>query len=88
MAATVNNPNDSLDVNNKGTYELISVQDSLCPGSIVSDAATYTVDWVPRPSAKLSQNTPMILEPNNGSYILSPICEGISDHVELELGGE
>ncbi|TFK77394.1 hypothetical protein BDN72DRAFT_830551 [Pluteus cervinus] len=87
MTAVLNSPNDALKVNNKGTYELLEVRDSQCPGSITPDASTYTVDWVPRPAAKLAQNTIATFEPGNGSYILPPICEGISDSVDLELSG-
>ena len=62
--------------------------DSQCPGSVITDAATYNVDWVPRPSAKLSVETKAIHETYNGSYIIPPICEGVDSHVDLELTGE
>jgi nucleoporin POM152 len=68
------------------TFVLIQVTDSQCPGSVIADAATYKVDWVPRPSANLSQIEAKY-EPYNNSHILPPICEGIEDHVDLDLTG-
>jgi nucleoporin POM152 len=68
------------------TFVLFQVMDSQCPGSVIADAATYKVDWVPRPSVSLSQ-TEANYEPYNNSHILPAICEGIEDHVDLDLKG-
>jgi nucleoporin POM152 len=65
----------------------VQVMDSECPGSVITDASTYQVDWVPKPSARLSPDTEVIYQPHNGSHILPPICEGTDDHVDLELAG-
>lgn len=62
--------------------------DSQCPGSVIADASTYKVDWVPTPSAKLSPETEAAYEPYNSSHVLPPICEGMDDHVDLELTGQ
>ncbi|KAG7452288.1 uncharacterized protein BT62DRAFT_881882 [Guyanagaster necrorhizus] len=85
LTATLTIPNDFLHVTDKGTYEILEISDSQCPGSIVADGLTYRVDWIPKPSAKLSQTTAATYEPYNGSYILPPICEGMTNHVELDL---
>ncbi|KAI9068689.1 hypothetical protein FKP32DRAFT_1587461 [Trametes sanguinea] len=87
MTATLKSPNDELRVGAKGTYELLEVSDSQCPGSVVQGEATYIVDHVPRPSAKLSSDVQAVYERFNGSHILAPICEGLSDHVDLDLTG-
>ncbi|KAJ8702215.1 hypothetical protein PTI98_000954 [Pleurotus ostreatus] len=79
-------PNDHLQVTQKGTYELLAVSDSLCPGWVI-DGKTYEVDWVPRPYAKLSPKIEAIYESFNNSHILPPICEGNNAHVDLELTG-
>ena len=65
----------------------MQVWDSQCPGTVVPEAANYAVDWIPRPSAKLSPEVQATYEPHNGSHILPPICEGINDHVDLDLTG-
>jgi nucleoporin POM152 len=70
---------------------LLTVQqvfDSQCPGTVLPEASTYIVDWVLRPSAKLSPSTDATHEPHNGSYILPSICEGTNGHVDLELTGK
>ncbi|KAJ8084484.1 hypothetical protein PM082_003254 [Marasmius tenuissimus] len=85
--ASLNTPNDALKVTEKGEYELLEILDSQCPGTVVADASTYKVDWVPRPVAKLSSQTKAVYEPFNNSYVLPSICEGRDDHVDLELTG-
>ncbi|KZT74944.1 hypothetical protein DAEQUDRAFT_659210 [Daedalea quercina L-15889] len=87
MSVTVASPNGELHVLEKGTYELVEVSDSQCPGSVVSGDSAYRVDHVVRPSARLSPEIRSTYEPYNGSHILPPICEGAHDHVDLELTG-
>ncbi|KAI0964418.1 hypothetical protein AcW1_001243 [Taiwanofungus camphoratus] len=85
--ATLASPNDDLRVTQKGLYEILEVADSQCPGSVIATDATYQVNHIPRPSARLTSEIQAIYEPYNGSHILQPICEGVNDHVDLELTG-
>ncbi|KIY73469.1 hypothetical protein CYLTODRAFT_485323 [Cylindrobasidium torrendii FP15055 ss-10] len=82
------NANAYLEVKDKGTYELLKVTDSQCPGTVVPNFDIYRVQWVPRPSAKLSQNTEATFDRYNGSHILPSVCEGVPAHVDLELTGK
>ena len=66
---------------------LVQIMDSQCPGSVIIDESTYRVDWVPRPSATLAPETVVTYTSHNRSHILPPICEGIDDHVDLDLTG-
>jgi nucleoporin POM152 len=100
---TLHSPNDHLRVTNQGLYEIIEVcdrhllisdktdfcqvTDSQCPGVVLADGSTYKVDWIPRPSAKLSPLTEATYAAYNGSHILQPICEGMNGHVDLDLTG-
>ena len=59
--------------------------DSQC--SIIADESTYKVDWVPRPSARFAPETEVVYSLHNRSHILPPICEGLDDHVDLDLTG-
>ncbi|KAH9486481.1 Nucleoporin [Psilocybe cubensis] len=79
--------NANIQVREKGVYELVSVFDSECKGTIAEDSSTYTVEWIPRPSAQLAPSTPATFDVYNGSHILRPICEGTNDHVDLDLTG-
>ncbi|KAJ3558980.1 hypothetical protein NM688_g617 [Phlebia brevispora] len=88
FATTLTSPNDELRITEKGLYEIVDVSDSQCPGSVIVDSADYLVNWIPRPSAKLSPEIQATYEPYNGSYILPPICEGLPDHVDLDLTGK
>jgi nucleoporin POM152 len=56
----------------------------------VAEASTFRVDWIPRPSAQLSADTAAAAtyEAYNGSHILSPICENLDAHIDLDLTGD
>ncbi|KAI0699371.1 hypothetical protein C8T65DRAFT_581174 [Cerioporus squamosus] len=87
QTAKLKSPNDELRVNAKGTYELLEVSDSQCPGTVVKGDEIYQVEHVPRPAAKLSPDVQSSYERFNGSHILPAICEGMNDHVDLDLTG-
>ncbi|KAG6910514.1 hypothetical protein DXG01_009933 [Tephrocybe rancida] len=87
ITRTLTNPNDNLIVAQRGTFEILDITDSHCPGSVITEASTFEVNWVPRPSAKLSSQTKSIYEPHNSSHILPPVCEGTPDYVDLDLKG-
>ncbi|KAF9056084.1 hypothetical protein BJ165DRAFT_1430770 [Panaeolus papilionaceus] len=87
LSSTIHDRNGHLSVAEQGVYELVEISDHQCPGQIIQDASTYTVEWIPRPMAKLAPSTNALYDRHNGSYILPPICEGMNDHVDLELTG-
>ncbi|KAJ6604793.1 hypothetical protein DFH09DRAFT_1242695 [Mycena vulgaris] len=88
-SAVLNTANDHLNVMDAGVYRILEVTDSQCPGFVVAEASSFRVDWIPRPSAKLSADTAAAAtyEAYNGSHILSPICEGMDAHIDLDLAG-
>ncbi|KAJ7110070.1 hypothetical protein C8R44DRAFT_271693 [Mycena epipterygia] len=89
QSAVLNTANDHLHVTEAGLYQILDVTDSQCPGFVVAEASTFRVDWIPRPSAKLSADTAAAAtyENYNGSHILSPICENTDAHIDLDLTG-
>lgn len=89
MTARLQNPNDAIQVDRAGVYELLEVVDSQCPGSIDAESLTYTVTMIPKPRATLSKESQANAEfvAKNRSYIIRPVCEGVSDHVDLDLRG-
>ncbi|KAF7339349.1 hypothetical protein MSAN_02148700 [Mycena sanguinolenta] len=89
QSAVLNTANDFLHVTDAGVYEIVDVVDSQCPGFVVAEASIFRVDWIPRPSAKLSADTAAAAtyEAYNGSHILSPICENMDAHIDLDLTG-
>ncbi|KAF7347718.1 hypothetical protein MVEN_01529000 [Mycena venus] len=89
QSASLNTANDFIHVTDAGVYEILDVADSQCPGFVVAEASTFRVDWIPRPSAKLSADTAAAAtyEAYNGSHILSPICENMDAHIDLDLTG-
>ncbi|EGN93112.1 hypothetical protein SERLA73DRAFT_116213 [Serpula lacrymans var. lacrymans S7.3] len=87
QSVTLNSPNDYIRVTEKGTYELIDVLDSQCPGSVITGEESFIVHWVPKPSAKLLPQTTSTFDSFNRSHILPSLCQGQDDHVDLELNG-
>lgn len=86
--ATLKSSNDYLAVRDRGIYQLIEVSDSQCPGSIVDNEAEYKVDWIPRPNVKLSADTAVVYHRHNGSHVRAAVCEGLGDHVDLDVTGK
>ncbi|KAK6352699.1 hypothetical protein TWF730_009510 [Orbilia blumenaviensis] len=77
--------NSFLPANKRGRYQLISVNDAICPGSVVETANTFDIDWIPRPFAQVVQSTSTTVK--GDLHIRNPICEGDEDAVELSLEG-
>ncbi|TFK64436.1 hypothetical protein BDN72DRAFT_264822 [Pluteus cervinus] len=88
LSATVTSPIGSIPVSEAGTYELLEVVDNKCSGTILSEASTFQVNWIPRPYVKLAADTVMTRDTYNESYILKPVCHNADDHVELDLIGK
>ncbi|EJD54259.1 hypothetical protein AURDEDRAFT_94875 [Auricularia subglabra TFB-10046 SS5] len=82
-----NNANAELRVRRPGVYELLSIKDKHCPGTVSETEAQYEVLWVPRPSVKLASTTAVSYIASNDSYVRAPVCEGVLDAVDLELDG-
>ncbi|KAJ7161436.1 hypothetical protein C8R43DRAFT_1095699 [Mycena crocata] len=89
QSAVLSTSNDHLHVTDAGVYQILDVTDSQCPGFVVAEASNFRVEWIPRPSAKLSADTAIAVtyEAYNGSHILSPICENMDAHIDLDLTG-
>ncbi|KAF5844830.1 hypothetical protein GGP41_008826 [Bipolaris sorokiniana] len=78
------NPNSWLDVKTDGTYQLISVRDSICPGLIDDTADQFHVSWVARPSLSVPEKSAVL---DGSKYIKEPVCEGDEDAFDVSLTG-
>lgn len=78
--------NAYLDVKNDGTYQLLSVRDSICPGLIEQKASQFDVSWIARPALSIAESPAMLLE--GGKYIKDPVCEGEEDAFDISLSGK
>lgn len=82
---SVKNANDNLGVKSQGTYQLIAVRDSVCPGFIDEKASRFAVDWVPRPKLTIPTSESMVLEGSH--YVKEAVCEGDEDTFDVALTG-
>ncbi|OAL46284.1 hypothetical protein IQ07DRAFT_575339 [Pyrenochaeta sp. DS3sAY3a] len=81
---TFQNANSYLDVTNHGTYQLLSVQDIVCPGVIDEQANQFDVSWVARPSMSIPETSAVL---QGGKYVKDAVCEGDEDSFEIALQG-
>jgi len=86
LTKRANNANDNLLVKNQGTYELIDVRDSQCPGSVVPAASRFEVGWFPRPEISIVES-PSITS-DGETFVKQDICEGDIDGFEVNLKGK
>ena len=84
-AQTLQYPNDVLEVNRPGVYEIVDVHDAVCPGSVDSGASTFEVAWIPRPDIRVADNA--VIEHGGDKYVKAEVCEGSEDALELTLSG-
>lgn len=82
---TFSNANSNLDVKADGTYQLLSVKDSVCPGLIDEKADQFDVSWVARPSLSIPGPTAVL---EGGQYVKEAVCEGDEDSFDIALHGK
>lgn len=82
----VQHPNANLVVPSlAGEYDLVAVRDRYCTGRV--DAASWTVEILPRPTVALDSSPQIGTLVKNGSIIRSPVCQGVEDSIALKLTG-
>lgn len=78
--------NDHVTVSERGVFELVSVRDRQCPGSVDTAAAKFEVNWIDRPQLKIADSSGVKREGNK--YIKREVCEGDVDALELRFSGQ
>lgn len=86
LQTNVEKANDNLAIKTEGTYHLVSVRDSVCPGFIDEKASQFSVGWVPRPKLSIPTSASMIFE--GGNFIKEAVCEGDEDSFDVTLTGK
>ncbi|KAF2827520.1 hypothetical protein CC86DRAFT_455162 [Ophiobolus disseminans] len=79
------NENAYMDVKTDGTYHLLSVRDSVCPGLIEEKSSRFSVSWVARPTISVAESPAVVFE--GGKYVKDPVCEGEEDSFDVSLSG-
>lgn len=78
--------NAFLEVDERGTYELVYVRDKNCPGTVDSATPRFSVDWIMRPELKIPNSAGLTQE--HDLYIKREVCEGDVDALELNIKGK
>jgi nucleoporin POM152 len=79
-------PNARLGIKSEGTYQLLSVRDSVCPGFIDEKANQFHVGWIQRPRIGISESSGAVFEDDR--YIKEAVCEGDEDSFDISLSGK
>ncbi|KAK9460066.1 uncharacterized protein V1516DRAFT_678824 [Lipomyces oligophaga] len=95
MSVTRNRPNgDSIMVSEEGRYEILSVYDAYCPGTVPEkhSVSMFEVDWLDRPRLELAESPVLRSVEEDGEQkskmkIRNDVCEGDEDSLEVELYG-
>jgi nucleoporin POM152 len=78
--------NDYIEVNERGTYELVDVEDVQCHGEVDPKASTFDVSWFPRPELSLVSEDS--IKERAGVFFKQDVCEGDVDGFEVALKGK
>lgn len=82
----VRDANSILNVQDAGTYQLLSVRDSVCPGLVEEEASQFNVGWIPRPKISIAETSSIRFE--HGKYVKDAVCEGDEDSFDVSLTGK
>ncbi|KAJ9620872.1 hypothetical protein H2203_007458 [Taxawa tesnikishii (nom. ined.)] len=81
--ATMSRNNDGIEVQDEGTYEIMSVSDAVCPGAPDESTNKFEVKWVTRPQMRIAEGS--YAEQVGKKYIKHEVCEGEEDSVDLHI---
>ncbi|KAL5361872.1 hypothetical protein BJX96DRAFT_90590 [Aspergillus floccosus] len=76
--------NSALTVGQEGRYELLSVSDASCPGSVDPSANAFEISWIPRPRITAVDGSPVS---DSGRLEKRDVCQGVDDSLEIRLSG-
>ncbi|GAB7363356.1 hypothetical protein MBLNU230_g3636t1 [Neophaeotheca triangularis] len=82
---TANRPNDLIRISEAGTYHLIGLRDSICPGQVDEQANRFDVSWIARPELRVSPNE--VVSQKGNTLMMQDVCEGEEDAVEVLFKG-
>ena len=87
LSKTVGNPNNQIEVDAEGTYEILNVTDSRCPGSVDGMAAKFDVSWIPRPKMDIAESVSVTRVESGSTFIKKDVCEGVEDATDITFTG-
>lgn len=79
------NNNDIISVRQEGTYEIKSVRDARCPGSVDEKSSKFDVAFIPRPHILPSEAPQHTIWEDR--IMRNAVCEGDEDAIVLALRG-
>jgi nucleoporin POM152 len=81
----VDSPNGLFATSEEGMYELLEVNDAICPGAVDENAKKFSIDWIERPQLRIPETSYDRVE--GDKYIKNDVCEGEDDLVNVHFSG-
>ena len=85
MERTLRDSNDYIEATAEGTYEIVDVRDSHCPGIVDMSSHRFSVSWIPRPSIGITESP--LIRYSRGTHVKKEVCEGDEDSTEIFFTG-
>ncbi|CEH17446.1 hypothetical protein CBOM_03487 [Ceraceosorus bombacis] len=76
-----------VEVDQPGTWELRSVRDAHCAGSVIAERSKFHVHSIPRPTIAFDVDSGNLAPSGNDSLIRKAVCVGQPDAVDIVLTG-
>ena len=86
LRAQLRNANDRIEVQEEGTFEITTVRDRICPGSVDESANKFDVKWITRPSMRISETS--YRERSGDTFFKRDVCQGDEDTVDIHFTGK
>ncbi|KAI0150583.1 hypothetical protein GGR57DRAFT_187012 [Xylariaceae sp. FL1272] len=79
--------NDFIEAKERGTYEIIDVEDNQCPGTVDPKQSRFDVNWFPLPEISLVPTDAIHATDKVHHFVKKEICEGDVDGFEVAFKG-
>lgn len=86
IKTTIRTNNGQIPVSKPGRYQLLSVSDAHCPGTVLDASKAYEIEWIVKPTLRLDVESGKLVK--NGSLIRPALCEGVDDTAGVVFSGE
>lgn len=86
IQTTIRANNGQIAISKPGRYELVSVKDAHCPGTILDASKSWEIEWITKPTLRLNPDSGKLVK--NGSLIRPALCEGVDDTAGVVFSGK
>jgi len=86
LSSHFSSPNSAFNIDRSGTYEIVSVRDSVCSGQVDDRTKKFTVSWIDRPQLRISESP--VVQKIGSYYRKDDVCEGDEGYLDIAFSGK